>query len=87
MDEVTKKFWSCGGLNPGPLTCKASALPLSYNPLYEDVQIIIIIIFISSLINYYFLLLLLLLFPNKNFKKIFSLKIFRVFKFLDNFYK
>ncbi len=25
--------WSCGGLNSGLLTCEASTLPLSYNPL------------------------------------------------------
>ena len=28
------KIWSCGGSNPGPFTCKANALPLSYNPLF-----------------------------------------------------
>ena len=27
-----KKVWRCGGLNPGPFTCKANALPLSYIP-------------------------------------------------------
>ena len=27
-----QKFWRCGGLNPGPFTCKANALPLSYIP-------------------------------------------------------
>ena len=27
-----KKSWRCGGLNPGPFTCKANALPLSYIP-------------------------------------------------------
>ena len=27
-----KKLWRCGGLNPGPFTCKANALPLSYIP-------------------------------------------------------
>lgn len=26
-------FWRCRGLNPGPHTCKACALPLSYIPL------------------------------------------------------
>ena len=26
------KNWRCGGLNPGPFTCKANALPLSYIP-------------------------------------------------------
>ena len=26
------KHWRCRGLNPGPLTCEASALPLSYIP-------------------------------------------------------
>ena len=31
----TKKVnsWRCRGLNPGPFTCKANALPLSYIPL------------------------------------------------------
>ena len=28
-----EKIWRCGGLNPGPFTCKANALPLSYIPL------------------------------------------------------
>ena len=27
-------MWRCGGLNPGPFTCKANALPLSYIPDY-----------------------------------------------------
>merc|ERR1712212_385354 len=27
------KTWRCGGSNPGPFTCKANALPLSYIPL------------------------------------------------------
>ena len=27
------RFWRCRGLNPGPFTCKANALPLSYIPL------------------------------------------------------
>ena len=27
-----KQKWSCGGLNPGLLTCEASTLPLSYSP-------------------------------------------------------
>ena len=26
------KNWRCGGSNPGPFTCKANALPLSYIP-------------------------------------------------------
>jgi hypothetical protein len=34
-NEVKKKNWSCGGSNPGPLTCEASALPLSYNPTMQ----------------------------------------------------
>ena len=29
---VWQNFWRCGGLNPGPFTCKANALPLSYIP-------------------------------------------------------
>ena len=29
---VTKSMWRCGGSNPGPFTCKANALPLSYIP-------------------------------------------------------
>ena len=29
-----EKRWRCGESNPGPLTCEASALPLSYIPLY-----------------------------------------------------
>ena len=27
-----KNQWRCGGSNPGPFTCKANALPLSYIP-------------------------------------------------------
>ena len=27
-----KRIWRCRGLNPGPFTCKANALPLSYIP-------------------------------------------------------
>ena len=27
-----KTVWRCGGSNPGPFTCKANALPLSYIP-------------------------------------------------------
>lgn len=27
--------WRCRGLNPGPFTCKANALPLSYIPTYR----------------------------------------------------
>ncbi len=27
-----KKLWRCRGSNPGPFTCKANALPLSYIP-------------------------------------------------------
>lgn len=30
--KAGKKAWRCRGLNPGPLTCEASALPLSYIP-------------------------------------------------------
>ena len=30
----SKKYkWRCGGSNPGPFTCKANALPLSYIPV------------------------------------------------------
>ena len=32
------KAWRCRGLNPGPLTCKASALPLSYIPCAPNSQ-------------------------------------------------
>ena len=35
---MKKLFWRCRGLNPGPLTCKASALPLSYIPLIFDLD-------------------------------------------------
>ena len=31
-DSYFKRKWRCGGSNPGPLACKASALPLSYIP-------------------------------------------------------
>ena len=33
IEQKKLKLWRCGGLNPGPLTCKASALPLSYTPV------------------------------------------------------
>ncbi len=29
-----KKSWRCRGSNPGPFTCKANALPLSYIPIF-----------------------------------------------------
>ena len=29
------KKWRCGVSNPGPLACKASALPLSYTPAHS----------------------------------------------------
>ena len=28
-----RDYWRCRGLNPGPLACEASALPLSYIPI------------------------------------------------------
>ena len=31
-EKKKKKNWRCRGLNPGPHTCKACALPLSYIP-------------------------------------------------------
>jgi|TARA_B110001454_G_scaffold79971_1_gene77248 hypothetical protein len=30
--RMKQKEWRCGESNPGPLTCEASALPLSYIP-------------------------------------------------------
>ena len=30
-------IWRCRGLNPGPFTCEANALPLSYIPAYKPV--------------------------------------------------
>ena len=30
--QADQRSWRCRGLNPGPLACKASALPLSYIP-------------------------------------------------------
>ena len=35
-----QKVWRCGGSNPGPFTCKANALPLSYIPCVGDVEMI-----------------------------------------------
>ena len=35
--KVTTR-WRCRGLNPGPFTCKANALPLRYIPLMEIKQ-------------------------------------------------
>ena len=32
FSNAMKKLWRCRDLNPGPLTCEASALPLSYIP-------------------------------------------------------
>ena len=34
LEKDFKKIWSCRGLNPRPLVCETSALPLSYNPAY-----------------------------------------------------
>ena len=39
-------MWRCGGSNPGPFTCKANALPLSYIPL-----VIVIVILILSVVE------------------------------------
>ena len=33
-------MWRCGGSNPGPFTCKANALPLSYIPCCPTQQYI-----------------------------------------------
>jgi hypothetical protein len=33
LSKNEERIWICGGLNPGLLTCEASTLPLSYNPL------------------------------------------------------
>lgn len=30
--QKSHQFWRCRGLNPGPFTCKANALPLRYIP-------------------------------------------------------
>ena len=35
-------FWRCRGLNPGPFTCKANALPLRYIPLLSKNQLLLI---------------------------------------------
>jgi hypothetical protein len=35
ITETNKKTWRCRGSNPGPFTCKANALPLSYIPIFE----------------------------------------------------
>ena len=37
LKKVTTR-WRCRGLNPGPFTCKANALPLRYIPLIEIKQ-------------------------------------------------
>ncbi|GBP42694.1 hypothetical protein EVAR_21969_1 [Eumeta japonica] len=34
--SIIDPHWRCWGSNPGPLTCKASALPLSYIPYQDD---------------------------------------------------
>ena len=34
--NTQQKEWRCGGSNPGPFTCKANALPLSYIPCVGD---------------------------------------------------
>ena len=36
--HLAQKVWRCGGSNPGPFTCKANALPLSYIPCRGDVE-------------------------------------------------
>ena len=35
-DPVFKRFWRCRGTIPGPHTCKACALPLSYIPKLQS---------------------------------------------------
>ena len=43
LSEMLKKnpHWRCRGLNPGPFTCKANALPLRYIPfLIKHVRIL-----------------------------------------------
>ena len=35
QEENEAKGWSHRGLNPGPVACKATTLPLSYDPI-ED---------------------------------------------------
>ena len=34
VDKKSLKRWRCRGLNPGPFTCKANALPLRYIPCW-----------------------------------------------------
>ena len=36
---TAKRAWRCRGSNPGPFTCKANALPLSYNPKDANVRL------------------------------------------------
>ena len=36
LHSASKKVWRCRGLNSGPHTCKACALPLSYIPLFYE---------------------------------------------------
>ena len=36
-----KNLWRCRDLNPGPLTCEASALPLSYIPKLSSSSLLI----------------------------------------------
>src|SRR4029434_7820016 len=35
-DHIFKRFWRCRGTIPGPHTCKACALPLSYIPKLQS---------------------------------------------------
>ena len=36
--QKRKNNWRCRGSNPGPFTCKANALPLSYIPMLLNLQ-------------------------------------------------
>jgi hypothetical protein len=41
--KTALKYWRCRGLNPGPFTCKADALPLSYIPTRYNPRILLLL--------------------------------------------
>ena len=35
---IGKKYWMCGELNPGPLPCEGSVIPLHHTPEGNDMH-------------------------------------------------
>ena len=50
--RIVKSQWRCRDLNPGPLTCEASALPLSYIPNVLTLELKVPMVFGYSISAY-----------------------------------